>query len=340
MVEAELKQLVEKALAIDSQIHKHLALAWTRPSMPFMERSGPIQLQKQTSSPAKQQIQAEVDLQCSQAMMDGSEADDETLKKSMELLCDEMVRTCSHFLLQCLTSPWPCNGDRETCWALSVFYGCLFWPYTCALTHFLQFSFFLHIHPCSLEIVKAVHRIYVWEKVLQQQYFFIPHLRASWWRLNRSSWFPRRRRSRSEWSCVISFVCVHIGLFFSHSIPSCLICAASVSVCGIVNLCVVGLSLSSRLWALKKKMCPNCMIFYISTNSSRVSRLRWSTVTIISIAMVICFYIFHQCSFSCRMSVLSSMTWQRPPNSSTLTMSCLLSKVSFINTGGPSEITR
>ncbi|XP_028253687.1 dynein regulatory complex protein 1 [Parambassis ranga] len=90
MVEADLKQQVEKALAIDSQIHRHLGLAWKRPSMPFMERSGPIQLQKQTSSPAKQPIQVEVDLRCSQAMMDGSESEADTLEKVMELLCDEM----------------------------------------------------------------------------------------------------------------------------------------------------------------------------------------------------------------------------------------------------------
>lgn len=46
MVEAEVKQLVERALVIDSLICKELGLAWEQPHMPLMEVSGPIQPKK------------------------------------------------------------------------------------------------------------------------------------------------------------------------------------------------------------------------------------------------------------------------------------------------------
>ncbi|KAM4522032.1 dynein regulatory complex protein 1 isoform 2-T2 [Odontesthes bonariensis] len=47
MNEAEVKQLVERALAIDSVICKqHFGLAWVRPHIPFFDLTGPIQPQK------------------------------------------------------------------------------------------------------------------------------------------------------------------------------------------------------------------------------------------------------------------------------------------------------
>lgn len=46
MVEAEVKQLVERALVIDSLICKELGLAWEQPHMPLMGVSGPIQPKK------------------------------------------------------------------------------------------------------------------------------------------------------------------------------------------------------------------------------------------------------------------------------------------------------
>ncbi|XP_044025293.1 dynein regulatory complex protein 1 isoform X2 [Siniperca chuatsi] len=128
MIEAEVKQLVERALVIDSLICKqHLGLAWERPPMAFMELSGPIQPQKQAWRPAHQAVSqlyhTGQPLQCSERMMDasvgprletdtestdmemykkgtavqsksGAEVEEgklsmETLKKVMELLCDE-----------------------------------------------------------------------------------------------------------------------------------------------------------------------------------------------------------------------------------------------------------
>ena len=130
MIEAEVKELVERAVAIDSLICKHLGLVWERPPMTVMELSGHIQPQKQASRPARQapsqSFQTRQALQCSERMMDasvgprlkndteskdmemykertavqsesGAEVEEEklpmeTVKKVMELLCDEAVR--------------------------------------------------------------------------------------------------------------------------------------------------------------------------------------------------------------------------------------------------------
>ncbi|XP_019953335.2 dynein regulatory complex protein 1 isoform X2 [Paralichthys olivaceus] len=110
MVEEELRQLVERALTIDSEIcERYLGLAWERPVMPFKELSGPILSEKQTSTdPHAQLFQTEQALQCSQGTMDSSDRarseaespvmdqevsdeglDEETLTKVIELLCNE-----------------------------------------------------------------------------------------------------------------------------------------------------------------------------------------------------------------------------------------------------------
>ncbi|XP_070843946.1 dynein regulatory complex protein 1 [Chaetodon trifascialis] len=121
MLEAEVKQLVERALDIDSLICKqHLGLTWERPPMPFMELHGPIRPKTQAVSQSFQSGRA---VRCSPRRMDASvgprlETDTEsvdmemykegtavqsescaeveegklsteTLKKVMELLCDE-----------------------------------------------------------------------------------------------------------------------------------------------------------------------------------------------------------------------------------------------------------
>ncbi|XP_070782437.1 dynein regulatory complex protein 1 [Enoplosus armatus] len=133
MMEEELKQLVERALFIDSEICRHLGVPWKRPSMAFMERSGPIQPQKQ----------AEQALQCSERVTDASvgprletdtESTDmemnkeetavqsksgveveegklETLKKVMELLCDEAGFLLEDKLLNLLV---PLEKEKQT----------------------------------------------------------------------------------------------------------------------------------------------------------------------------------------------------------------------------------
>ncbi|TKS76099.1 Dynein regulatory complex protein 1 [Collichthys lucidus] len=115
MAEAELKQLVERALVIDSLIHKeNFGLAWERPHMAFMEISGPIQPQKQqavsqsfqSGQALRRKVDASVgpDTRSTDVEMhkDGTEVQSEsgaeveegklsmeTLKKVKELLCDE-----------------------------------------------------------------------------------------------------------------------------------------------------------------------------------------------------------------------------------------------------------
>ncbi|XP_070705991.1 dynein regulatory complex protein 1 [Pempheris klunzingeri] len=123
MVEAEVKQLVEKALLTDSLICRQpLGVAWKCPPAAFMGLSSPIQPQKRSCQDASQLFQTG---QCSQKMADGSvgpgmETDDESTdgessqegaaaqsedgaevddgkltveiqKAVMELLCDEAV---------------------------------------------------------------------------------------------------------------------------------------------------------------------------------------------------------------------------------------------------------
>ncbi|XP_051264423.1 dynein regulatory complex protein 1 [Dicentrarchus labrax] len=150
MIEAEVKQLVERSLLIDSLICKqHLGLAWERPLMPFMELSGPIQSQKQAWRPAHQAVsqsfQTGQALQCSQRTMDasvgprletdadstdmemykegtavqsesGAEVEEgklsmETLKKVMELLCDEAGFLMEDKLLNLLA---PLEEEEQT----------------------------------------------------------------------------------------------------------------------------------------------------------------------------------------------------------------------------------
>uniref|UniRef100_A0A4W6EMJ3 Dynein regulatory complex subunit 1 homolog (Chlamydomonas) n=1 Tax=Lates calcarifer TaxID=8187 RepID=A0A4W6EMJ3_LATCA len=119
-IEAEMKQQVERVLVIDSLICKqHLGLAWERPPMDFMELSGPIRPQKQacqssafrtrqalqgsqgtvgsSGGPGPEAESTEADMHKagtaaqgeSDAEMEEEKLPMETLKKVMELLCDE-----------------------------------------------------------------------------------------------------------------------------------------------------------------------------------------------------------------------------------------------------------
>ncbi|XP_023152980.2 dynein regulatory complex protein 1 isoform X2 [Amphiprion ocellaris] len=97
MAEAERKEQVENVLALDSQICKHLGIAWKWPDLPFMEHSGPIQPQKQALRPDHQQEEGEVSM--------------ETVKTVMELLCDETGFLMESKLLQLLA---PLEKEEQT----------------------------------------------------------------------------------------------------------------------------------------------------------------------------------------------------------------------------------
>lgn len=119
MVEAEVKQLVERALVIDSLICQQLGLAWERPPMPFMELSGPIQPEKQALQSNQRVMGASVEpklethtgstamemYQEGTAVQSEGGAEVEQVKLSMEtvmeLLCDEAVRDTFKIHLQC-----------------------------------------------------------------------------------------------------------------------------------------------------------------------------------------------------------------------------------------------
>ncbi|XP_010793582.1 dynein regulatory complex protein 1 [Notothenia coriiceps] len=130
MIDAEVKQLVERALDIDSQICKqHLGVAWERPVMGFMELCGPIQPQG-----VPQLLHTGQDSQGSQRMMDpsgrkereaegsavqsesGAEEEEEklsmeTLKGVMELLCDKAGFLMEDKLLKLLI---PLGKEEQT----------------------------------------------------------------------------------------------------------------------------------------------------------------------------------------------------------------------------------
>lgn len=110
-LEAEVKQLVERSLVIDSLICKqHLGLAWERPAMAFMDLSGPIHPQEtvhqavaqvNTSDGLKPEAEAEsMDMDRegtegqgeSDAKVEYRKLSLDTAKKVLELLCDEAVR--------------------------------------------------------------------------------------------------------------------------------------------------------------------------------------------------------------------------------------------------------
>ncbi|KAM6992409.1 dynein regulatory complex protein 1 [Tautogolabrus adspersus] len=122
MIEEEVKQLVEKVLIIDSLIcEQHLGIAWVQPNLPFMEQTDPTQTQAQspthqavsnmdTSQGGQRMMAASVgptletdtDIMNDKAYKEGKAVQsesaeeveegkltNETLKKVMELLCDE-----------------------------------------------------------------------------------------------------------------------------------------------------------------------------------------------------------------------------------------------------------
>uniref|UniRef100_A0A3P8QN61 Dynein regulatory complex protein 1 n=1 Tax=Astatotilapia calliptera TaxID=8154 RepID=A0A3P8QN61_ASTCA len=89
MMEEEVTQLAEKALAIDSLICKHLGLAWECPSAAFMESPGPRRSQDQRMMDASVGPSLERDSEHGTGVEEG-ELSSEMLMKAMELLCDEM----------------------------------------------------------------------------------------------------------------------------------------------------------------------------------------------------------------------------------------------------------
>ncbi|XP_059213087.1 dynein regulatory complex protein 1 isoform X2 [Centropristis striata] len=146
-IDEEVKQLVDRVLVIDSQICRSLGLTWQRPPMPFMELSGPIQPQKQPEGPAcraasqqfdngqaSQWSPMRLDLSVRPKVEDNAERKDvemykdgtsvqsesgaeveegrtETLKKVMELLCDEAGYLVEDKLLNLLA---PLEEEEQT----------------------------------------------------------------------------------------------------------------------------------------------------------------------------------------------------------------------------------
>uniref|UniRef100_A0AAR2IYV3 Dynein regulatory complex protein 1 n=1 Tax=Pygocentrus nattereri TaxID=42514 RepID=A0AAR2IYV3_PYGNA len=117
MNEAEAKALVHRALEIDRLIHEQqLGLAWFPPSLPFMESSGPVQPRRQVQRTSRQ-VAAQVlsgmgrkgdtEAEREGSTVEGSEStgvDHKTVKRLLELLCDETGFLIESKLLKLLSS--------------------------------------------------------------------------------------------------------------------------------------------------------------------------------------------------------------------------------------------
>ncbi|KAK2884098.1 hypothetical protein QQF64_016064 [Cirrhinus molitorella] len=93
MSEDEVKALAHRVLETDRIIHEQqLGLAWVSPSLPFMERSGPIEPKTfNTASQVATDTQREDLVQESEGLEDiGSGVNRRTVKRILELLCDEL----------------------------------------------------------------------------------------------------------------------------------------------------------------------------------------------------------------------------------------------------------
>ncbi|KAL7888783.1 hypothetical protein AOLI_G00037570 [Acnodon oligacanthus] len=117
MNEAEAKALVHRALEIDRLIHEQqLGLDWAAPSLPFMENSGPFQPRRQVQQTSRQvatQVlsgmgrKGDTEAEREGSTVEGSEStgvDHKTVKRLLELLCDETGFLIESKLLKLLSS--------------------------------------------------------------------------------------------------------------------------------------------------------------------------------------------------------------------------------------------
>uniref|UniRef100_A0A7N8XST3 Dynein regulatory complex protein 1 n=1 Tax=Mastacembelus armatus TaxID=205130 RepID=A0A7N8XST3_9TELE len=118
MLDAEVKQLVEKLLHIDSLIcEQHLGLSWERPTLDFTELS-------RSSQPQIQRIQEMTE---TSAVLETDEMlSRETMKKVMELLCDEAGFLVEEELLKLLT---PLEKEEQTVVKLASGHSLIFLCY-------------------------------------------------------------------------------------------------------------------------------------------------------------------------------------------------------------------
>lgn len=104
--EDEVKALAHRALETDRIIHEQqLGLAWVSLPVPFMERSGPIKQQtiRTATQAAADTLQEETRghlVEESEGLENtGGGVNRRTVKRIMELLCDEMVSVCLWLIL-------------------------------------------------------------------------------------------------------------------------------------------------------------------------------------------------------------------------------------------------
>ncbi|XP_072551936.1 dynein regulatory complex protein 1 isoform X2 [Salminus brasiliensis] len=136
MNEGEAKALVNRALETDRLIHEQLlGLAWVPPPMPFMEHSGPIQPQHQAQRTARQiamqvlggveekrKIEGESSTAEGAGDMESLGVDRKTVKRLLELLCDETGFLIESKLLKLLS---PLEKDAQSLMKLDSIFAAL-----------------------------------------------------------------------------------------------------------------------------------------------------------------------------------------------------------------------
>uniref|UniRef100_W5NH33 Dynein regulatory complex protein 1 n=1 Tax=Lepisosteus oculatus TaxID=7918 RepID=W5NH33_LEPOC len=128
MNEAEVKELVEKALQTDRLIHEQqLGVAWVRPPLPFMEHLGPIipqrKLKKSAGQLAGELLSQDQDVTDTEHPV--STAEDhmkisaKTVKRLLEILCDETGFLIESKLLKLLS---PLEKDEQSLMKLDAIF--------------------------------------------------------------------------------------------------------------------------------------------------------------------------------------------------------------------------
>ncbi|KAG9282476.1 dynein regulatory complex protein 1-like [Astyanax mexicanus] len=130
MNENEAKALVHKVLETDRVIYEQfLGLAWAPPHVPFMENSGPIQPQHQAQRTAQQfamqalgEVEEKREMEGESSTAEVAGLDRRTVKKLLELLCDETGFLIESKLLKLLS---PLEKDPQSFIKLHLIFSAL-----------------------------------------------------------------------------------------------------------------------------------------------------------------------------------------------------------------------
>ncbi|XP_056149815.1 dynein regulatory complex protein 1-like [Lampris incognitus] len=123
MNEAEVKELVERAVDIDQVIHQQLlGLAWERPHMTFMELSNPVHPQKQALRTTRQSRSSKEEGMEESTPKGKRAVSSKTVRKLLNLLCDEAGFLIEGKLLKLLS---PLQKDEQSLMKLDAIFSAM-----------------------------------------------------------------------------------------------------------------------------------------------------------------------------------------------------------------------